>query len=76
MPIPRVQGFEESIEHIRETLLDTVDAAEQELGSGHMASVWKRLEKRSRDGSVVDIRRYLGGFELPFQLLPVCHCLP
>ena len=40
MPIPRVRGVEESVQQIREALLDAVDAAEQELGSGHMAT-WR-----------------------------------
>ena len=37
-----------------------MDTAEQELGSGYTATVWKRLEKKSRDGYVAGIRRYLG----------------
>ena len=57
MPISRVQGVEESTHQIQEALFDAVDAAEQELGSGYMATVWKRLEKRSRDGYVAGIRR-------------------
>ena len=39
--------------------MDALDAAEQELGSGYMATIWKRLGKKSRDGYVAGIRRYL-----------------
>ena len=60
MPISRVHGVEESMPQIREALLDAPDTAEQVLGSGYMASMWKRLEKKSRDSYVVGIKRYLG----------------
>ena len=39
MPILHVQGVEDSVQRIREALLDAVDAAERELGSGYMATV-------------------------------------
>ena len=37
------------MKQIPDALLDAVDAAERALGSGYMATLWKRLEKRSRD---------------------------
>ena len=60
MPLCRVGGADESVQQIREALLGAVDAAEQELWSRYMATVWKSLEKKSRDGYVAGIRRYLG----------------
>ena len=60
MLISRVQGADESVQQIREALLDAVDTAEKELGSGYMATLWKRWEKNSRDGYVAGIQRYLG----------------
>ena len=59
-PVHHVPGSAESVEEIKEPLLGAVDAAEQELGSGYMATIWKRLEKKSRDGCMAGIRRYLG----------------
>ena len=60
MLLSRVQGADESVQQIREALLGAVDAAEQKLWSRYMLAVWKRLEKKSRDGYVAGIRRYLG----------------
>ena len=45
MPISHVQGADETVQQIREALLDAMDAAEQGLGSRYMATVRKRLEK-------------------------------
>ena len=60
MPLPHVQGVEDSVQRMREAWLGAVDAAEQELRSGYMATVWKRFEKKSRDGYVAGVQCYLG----------------
>ena len=57
---PHAQGVEDPVQSIREALLEAVGTAEQELGSGYMATVWKPLEKKSRGGYLAGIRRYLG----------------
>ena len=54
--VHHVPGSAESVEEITGALLGTVHAEKKEVGSGYMATIWKRLEKKSRDGCMAGIR--------------------